>query len=475
MSNKKRSQLNNVRPVALLGFSGANQAMLEYCFSSVVDCELVTPSSAKILIVNGEQPLSDEDIQAQAVKYTADYKIVISIRDIEWEGFHLLKKPHSSQDLLELVRAYQIEDVKAEAFERHSDHKVNPKDVDFYRGGVYSRKRQGEALKQKLIKGNLVVNAADRLVQRIETDIREQEERLQAELEAEKARHEAIVAKKKAKKLAEYKRKKLEEKKQKLLEEKKQKLVAEKKKKIAAAKAKKLQELRIEKARIKQQEDEKLRSEQLPDERDASKQVNLTEEQVLQCCGNAADVNLSRSDERRTVFLNPEGTLLIKMTEAVELATKLEQPVEITGLPGQLYIFPSQKVFYSTFSDDFLNQLALTRFGFGELDLEPKGGEFLLEDKEKHLAEAVESLVWKVAVWTARGKLFNGMDPERSIQLSVKPDFDQLIALPKCNEIADIWNGRSMSALDVASFLDIPQRVVFSFMSGAYSLGWFQE
>lgn len=468
MTLNTHSQTSSKRKVALVGFSGPGLATMEYCFSAEQDCELVAANTAQVIILNGDQGADDEQLRLDVLnKYSAEYRVVISIRNLEWSDFTLLKKPHTSQDLLKVIRSFPLL-VEPETAEYQPFNKqVNPEDVDFYRGRDAMRKKQGEALKQKLIRGNLVVNAADRLVQQVQADIQAQEEKQKQE-EALKAKREALLAKKKAQKILLLKQKKLAAEK-KLREEKAKKLKAEKKK-IAALKVKKLK-LQLAK---QHKEQEQIKAQQLQGEGLEPPIVQLSDEEILQCCGNAADVDLSRKEERRSIFFNAEGSLLVKMTEAVELAKKLEQPVEITGLPGQMFVFPAENLFYLTFSDDFLNQLALTRFGYGELEIEPKG-DFQLEDKRKHLAEPIEPLIWKVALWTSRGRLFYGMDPEKLVQLMTKPDFKMYQRLPECHEISELWQGHQMSSLDITRIIDVPQRVVFSFMCGAFSLGWFQE
>ncbi|EAR60611.1 hypothetical protein [Neptuniibacter caesariensis] len=484
MKKLNRNQLVKTRKVAITGFSGPSLAMLEYCFSSAVDCELVTLSAASIVVVNGDQAQKEEDLQSQIKEKnpTSQY-IVISARDLSWPGFTLLKKPHSSSDLLEIVRKFEIDE--SELADENSESEATPENsvldkenLDYYRGGLYSRKRKGEALKQKLIRGNLVVNAADRLVQQVEADLKAQEAQLQEQLKAEQEKHDAIIKKKeqirelKLKKIA-AKKKQLEEQKQKKkkLELQKKKLAAIQKAKLKAAKEKqKAKEASVTEPSAVEKPSAVKEPSAVPVKKYAKE---LTAEQILQCCGNAADVNFARPDERRSVFHNPEGSLLVVLSDAIELAQKQEQPVEVTGLPGQLFVFPENREIYSTFSDDFLNQLALTRFGYGELGFEEKT-DFELKEKDKHLVEGVDSFVWKVAIWTARGRLIVGMDPEKTMQLTTKPDFDAFLPLPHGEEISEVWAGNSLSALDVAKILDVPQRVVFAYMCGAYSLGWFQ-
>ncbi|PIE23800.1 MAG: hypothetical protein CSA60_04010 [Neptuniibacter caesariensis] len=447
--NKNNNKVETIRKVSLIGFSGSSLALLEYYFASIVDCELVTPSQAGIIIVNGDQAAKEEDVQADIRERfpTASY-IVISARDISWDGFVLLKKPHTPDELINLIRSFDVADgVDASDISDQdipdNEPALDPKSLDYYRGGTYSssRKRKGEALKQKLIRGNLVVNAADRLVQQVQADLEEQEEKLQEQLKAEQAQHEAALQKKKEK-IRQLKLQKIAEKK-KHLEEKHRQLGQKKKQAIQQDKAKK----------------------QLSCE--------LTAEQVLQCCGNAADVDFSRPYERRSVFHTLKGSLLVVLSDAIEFAKKQKKPVELTGLPGQLFILPETNEIYSTFNDDFLNQLALTRFGYGELAF-AEHADFELGNKEKNLVEKIEPFVWKVAVWTSRGRLLTGISPEKPMQLKQRPDFDLFLPLPHGDDISEVWGGNSLTALDVAKILDVPQRIVFSYMSGAFSLGWFQ-
>ncbi|WP_286238651.1 hypothetical protein [Neptuniibacter halophilus] len=446
MVNKKRNQPDKIRRVALDGFSGPNEAMLEYCFASADSCELSDPAQAHVLIVNGDQAKSDEDVQwhIKQIAPNAHY-VVISVRDLAWSECACLKKPHTAQALLDLVNSFEIPEGNQQP--QDSGKTVADEDPALYRGANYARRRKGEALKQKLMRGKLIVNAADRLVKQIEDELKQKQAQAKIEQEAAEQAEQAKAASAADEKLKAEKKRQAAEK-VKLL---KKKLAAQHKKNQPS-----VLEMEGSEAPV------------------VYKEWPLSAEEIRQCCGNASDVDMNRIEERRSIFLNPEGSLLVKMTEAVELAHKLEQPVEITGLPGQMFLFPEQRQFYSTFSDDFLNQIALTRFGYGELDLEAKG-DFELEEKGKHLAADADSLIWKVALWTARGRLFNGMDPEKPVQLTNRPEFDHFQPLPRCEEISDVWAGHRLSALDVARILDLPQRVVFSFMAGAYSLGWFQD
>jgi hypothetical protein len=102
-TSNTRKVSDQIIRVGLEGFSGSNQAMLEYCIAGSVDCDLTDAQSAQIIIINGDQPLSvDELYQSLMDKFADKIRIVISIRKLEWQGFHILTKPHTVDELLSL-------------------------------------------------------------------------------------------------------------------------------------------------------------------------------------------------------------------------------------------------------------------------------------------------------------------------------------------------------------------------------------
>ena len=202
------------------------------------------------------------------------------------------------------------------------------------------------------------------------------------------------------------------------------------------------------------------------------------DEMVYRCCGNLADVDVTRPDERRRIYFNTDGALLYWLPLAVKKAKLSNTPVEIAGLPRCFVYLPEEDRFFGDFGEDLLLQYALSRFGFGELDLkerldlavskpEPTGDKKTLEDRD--------AMIWKVALWTARGRLNQRMDPEKVYKLKERPDFSRMIEIPHSPEITELWFDHRLSALDIVRILNVPQRYVFAYMSAADALGWLQE
>jgi len=429
-SEYKNDRSDQIIKVGLEGFSGPNLAMLEYCLIGSGDFDLSEPFYSDVVIINGDQPLSVQELKdSLSEKYREKARILISIRDLDWDGFYVLKKPHSSEELLSLVtRAYEESDrSKNSSMYPNSSPSSQPlkniENYDFFQSRELVRKRQADALKQKLMRGDVALSAADRLVQSIEDNLASEDD---------KSAH-----------TAETKNEGLEQSDSALALDNSEALEEEKKPTA----------FRFEKP-------ERISKE-------------LTEALILESCGNLPDIDLNKSEQLRRVFVNTEGMLIEKMKEAVQLSRKSNNVVEVVGLPGTMLVTPEPLRFIFSFSTDFMNQLALTKFGFGELSLR-KLDEFHAEAGERLYDQDVESLIWEVAIWTARGRLFTGLDPHKSYQLQSQPDFEYFLPVPNGEDIAELWSERELSASDVVGILGVPQRFVFAFMSGIFSLGWFQ-
>lgn len=198
---------------------------------------------------------------------------------------------------------------------------------------------------------------------------------------------------------------------------------------------------------------------------------------VYECCGNAPDVNMHEPEQRRRVFFKDSSTLLAALNDAIAEADKTQIPVEIAGLPGTLAYLPGTGHFMFDFSEELLVPLALTRFGYQELSLKNRSD---LDSDRPSIAgtkvtmEAWDQLLWKVALWTSKGRLNKVLDPDKPCRLASELDFDRLLAIPHASTISSLWGRHSLSALDVVKVLKINQRYVFSFMSAANALGAFK-
>ncbi|WP_027859087.1 hypothetical protein [Marinobacterium jannaschii] len=201
------------------------------------------------------------------------------------------------------------------------------------------------------------------------------------------------------------------------------------------------------------------------------------QEMVARLCGFMPDLDLTQSDVRKRAFVNRDNTLLDCLLKARQ--SDKSSPLLVSGVPLILGYLPASDQFIHDIDDDMLLQLATTRFGIGELGLETKAELGVPDYDGGRLSglkvEASTGFLWKIALLTARGRLFSDMDPEKLYQLKPIVGQDRIFVTPHADKIEKLWYGHRLSVLDVAKILKIPQRFAFSFMVGAYTLGWFQE
>lgn len=599
--NIERTQ---VKQLALLGFDGPTMASLELFLSKERNLRLVSPEQADLLVVNGDQGIGPDALKAQYAEQYAKPGILISVRDLSWPGFVLLKKPYTSGELLDAIQTQAVVgagslDAQIVAEARIAavmgievpEGSTGNDAYDSYRSRVDAgqdaiasitsernlEEQKRQMLKEKLRRGkDATKRAAEHAAKRAqetvsrkpaaaavpeqsgvaESEMREalrlaeearQAARMKADLAVKEAEQRVEATRKRLEQLEEEKRReaaRLEAERQaaakreaeqrklaeqraaakKALAEKKlaekralEKQLAEKKalaKKEALKKAKQAEaklaaekaarQKALEQAKAKEAAEkarakalvEKGKLKLLPESEPEAKKKSVAkpaaktvkkstavlsasdEEMVYRCCGNLADVDVAKPDERRRIYFNTDGALLYWLPMAVKKAKMSNTPVEIAGLPRSFVYLPEEDRFFGDFGEDLLLQYALSRFGFGELDLKERLDLAVskpVATGDKQTLEQRDAMIWKVALWTARGRLNQRMDPEKVYKLKERPEFSRMIEIPHAPEITELWYDHRLSALDIVRILNVPQRFVFAFMSGADALGWLQE
>lgn len=80
---------------------------------------------------------------------------------------------------------------------------------------------------------------------------------------------------------------------------------------------------------------------------------------------------------------------------------------------------------------------------------------------------SLESLLWRVAQWSARGRLPDGVNAHARVKLRAWPNFTRLSVTPHALRIAALWVTRFLSPIEVAKLLGVPQRYVFTLCAAA--------
>lgn len=459
-----------VKRMALLGFDGPSQASIKLFFAKQPELSLVQPELAELLVVNGDQGQPPEQLFRSYLERYGRPGVLISARELSWPGFVLLKKPYSSSELMGAIG--QLQD-------------------STYLGQLRSAmnwagtKEQTPAADKIESKPSKSADAA--------TDLRtdafgDYKARVDAGLDAMQRLQEA---------------KQQQSQKQALL---KQRLREGRDASHQAAKAAAAQMIAVDvETKIDRIEGvepvevmvapplpdivpsypvselesiQALEELHLPGLAPLPSVAKMDQSMINRCCGHHPDVDVRNPKQRRGLYFNANGAFLSWLPRAVNKARLSQLPVEIAGLPCPLIYLPEEDCFWGDFDQELLLQYALSRFGMTELELRNRPDLEMIKPVAKNadpINESRDALIWKMALWSTRGRLSQHLDPEAVYTLLGKPDFSRLLAIPHAEAITDLWYQQCFSAVNVTSMLQVPQRYVFAYMSAADALGWLQR
>jgi len=194
-------------------------------------------------------------------------------------------------------------------------------------------------------------------------------------------------------------------------------------------------------------------------------------------CGAAADIDLADAKQRQNVFYSTEKSLQGKVQmandqakqkkQAIIIAIKFEDDIEtITLLPRinkVITALEDKKLSYLCTVPLYCLEIKLFRQNM------EKSRELEAHAIKSH-GQSIDALLWKVALWTSRGRIPAGTNLNSPVYLKRWPNFTRLHVTPGAFSIAALLHDKPMSLPLLIKLLSIPQRYVFAFYSGAIAL-----
>jgi hypothetical protein len=201
------------------------------------------------------------------------------------------------------------------------------------------------------------------------------------------------------------------------------------------------------------------------------------DDELDRLCGSVADVNLENGQDVQKIFYNPYQYFQGVLDKALRTAIENDTGVLISGMPQQIVLLPKNNRMLCASPDHELKALCLVPvqqrlITISLLNATDANTQALRQRVEQSLqhGKPLDQFIWKVALWTARGHIPTGTDLQQPVRLSRWPNLTRLLLTPYSLQIASLWHKRTYSLLETAKVLDIPQRYVFTFYSGARAL-----
>lgn len=216
----------------------------------------------------------------------------------------------------------------------------------------------------------------------------------------------------------------------------------------------------------------------------ANQAANLLDERGFgDYIGSLKDIDPRNPLEVRAAQYDPKRYLQGYLQSACKTALAKNCALRLNTGWKPITIFPQSREIWVDANDQQLRSFCLVPAhsigdqGFGDSDasvmtispasaIRMKGDDF---DATK--LQRMDSLIWKVALWTSAGRIPDDIDLNRPVYLRHWPNFTRLLLFPNAMRIAALLSEQPRTLLDVAETLDIRQQYVFAFFSAARALG----
>jgi len=191
-------------------------------------------------------------------------------------------------------------------------------------------------------------------------------------------------------------------------------------------------------------------------------------EEDNQLFGDVKEIDLNDIKARKERVYNPNNYFLGELKKAVIQANATGRPIEISGslygeeLPGSIRIEPKHQYIEVTLKDIMLRAMSIVRLDSGQIRLTTKE---TTEPLVGAIRIGTKAFVWKVALWTARGRLTSNIDFDQKISLKNWPNITRYMEVPFALQLTAALVAAPYTPVELCQKLGVPQRFVFSYLS----------
>ena len=199
--------------------------------------------------------------------------------------------------------------------------------------------------------------------------------------------------------------------------------------------------------------------------------LQLDEKEFRSLVGSAPDIDPGNADQRASVCFNPDDYMLGHISKVFAEARNNGSAIRLEDSWSTLTVFPGQDMVATELKDPQLRTVYVmsnrpkdmrqTVLDAGRADREYRAME------EKQALQDMDAFLWKLALWTSRGRIPDGTSLSVPVFLRHWPNMTRLLLPPHALRITALWAYRPHSLIQTASALRIPQRFVFALYSAA--------
>jgi hypothetical protein len=190
--------------------------------------------------------------------------------------------------------------------------------------------------------------------------------------------------------------------------------------------------------------------------------------------GSVPGLNVNDPKQFPDAAYNPKDYFQGYVQSALMVAEAKKQVMHLNSGWKPLIIFPHNREIWLDADDKLLRAfagVAMNKISGSGMTLTPAESSVasLQDDLEKFHDK--DAFLWKLAVWTSKGRYPSTLDIHRTVFLKHWPNFTRLVVTPHALRISALLMTGPRTLPDIAEVLNIKPQYVFVFISAAYALG----
>jgi hypothetical protein len=198
---------------------------------------------------------------------------------------------------------------------------------------------------------------------------------------------------------------------------------------------------------------------------------------IQSTCGKNDSVTIDRDKSgEKADYYNHQKNFQEILKNTIELSKSSGQPAHQFFQDGKsITLLPKSNQCLNVISDSKLKPRCL-------LNLKPDQVQVLLSEYSESqlligtdvIPQPLDALMWKVSLWSSRGRLPLGTTKDTAIGVSQWPNLTRLLTIPDFIRIAALWSKKPVSLTQTVEMLNIETGYVYAFFSACHALGLIQ-
>jgi len=190
--------------------------------------------------------------------------------------------------------------------------------------------------------------------------------------------------------------------------------------------------------------------------------------------GMLSGIDFNDPEQLLNASFDPRLYLLSYVLSAYKVASHENRALQLNSIWKPLLLFPDSRQVWLDADDKQLRAFAgveQNRAFASNINLMPIDAADFRATNPPDKFQDMDVFIWKLTIWTSKGRFPVGLNPEHPIYLKYWPNFTRLLLTPDALRISALLLQGPRTPLNIVKVLDVKPQYVFAFISACHSLG----